>query len=649
MGNIFGDEQLSSIIGGANTSGSARRSRVYHGHHQTAADIHMRTIVIVPSNLKSEETASRHLLSSYSSASSSSLVTKPSNMLISRPTSLRSMFFSVTLNYVYVIAGTEPLQTSIFDGKPVHRSIYALPTTLTSATQWALVFNGGPIAVDIVQIQACTSIMEVAPLSSGTQCVVICSFTDRNAMLRLFKLDIANSYAFSMLWQNSSMNLFQTRAKSNATSLPRLRFQTELVPIPRSLYDTSAGYTDVVMGVPVDEDRSCIVRIRLSVTSANQYNFLSCNASVNRRGGMLNFVSMAFTSSGDDLFAVDEQPSVWRWKKDAGTASGFSNAPFVAEYVYPAQSSVWKIMLWSNNRLVLVTNTSISLWTQCSPCPAGTVTSNASSADPLTRCCICPAGTFNNLVDFRSKCTPCTAPAQSCTGGFYRTMQDPVCPSQGFTYDSGCARCTTQRDCPPKRLAMGTPCTGNGTSNTISCTTCPNQCVAGTSFVSNDCAIDSYSLCSSCKDSCGSNRYISVPCNIEEDTQCQDCRTQCPAGMYMNQTCDGSKRADTSLCLNCSSITQCQAASETQQYFVDTGMCSRNISMLTVDKLCKPCTVCQPGYWEKKPCTQFSDRECSKCTLGQETRSSVVIVAMMRASGYAGRDLACSMALLSVT
>lgn len=83
----------------------------------------------------------------------------------------------------------------------------------------------------------------------------------------------------------------------------------------------------------------------------------------------------------------------------------------------------------------------------------------------------------------------------------------------------------------------------------------------------------------------------------------------------MNQTCDCSKRVDTSLCLNCSSIAQCPGASQTQQYFVDIGMCSSNISMLTVDKLCKPCTVCQPGYWERKPCTQFSDRECSKCTV----------------------------------
>lgn len=290
MGNIFGDEQLASIMNGGNTSAPARRSRLHDGYIQTAADINMRTIVMVSSSLEGGEAAGRHLLSSYSSASS--LITRPSNMLIRRPTSLRSMFFSVTLKYVYVVAGTEPLQTSVFDGKPVHRSIYALPTTLTSPTQWALVFDGGPIAVDIVQIQACTSIMEVAPLSAGSQGVVTCSFTDRSAMLRLFKLDIGNSHAFSMLWQNASMNLSQTRAKSNATSLPRLRFQTELVPIPRSLYDTSAGYTDVVMGVPVDEDRSCIIRIRLSVSSANLYNFLSCNATVKGRGGMLNFVSI---------------------------------------------------------------------------------------------------------------------------------------------------------------------------------------------------------------------------------------------------------------------------------------------------------------------------------------------------------------------
>ena len=78
---------------------------------------------------------------------------------------------------------------------------------------------------------------------------------------------------------------------------------------------------------------------------------------------MLNFVSMAFTSSGDDLFAVDEQPPVWRWKKDAGTASGFSNAPFVAEYVYPAQSSHSDLPLEKIQSRLVLHRTFISMGT----------------------------------------------------------------------------------------------------------------------------------------------------------------------------------------------------------------------------------------------------------------------------------------------
>jgi hypothetical protein len=105
---------------------------------------------------------------------------------------------------------------------------------------------------------------------------------------------------------------------------------------------------------------------------------------------------------------------------------------------------------------------------------------------------------------------------QACTGEFYRTMQDPVCPAQGYTYDAGCARCIAQKDCPPKRLATGPTCVGNSVTDTRNCTTCPNQCVQGTSFVSNDCAIDGQAYCSACRSTCGDNRYISTPCSIEE-------------------------------------------------------------------------------------------------------------------------------------
>jgi hypothetical protein len=105
---------------------------------------------------------------------------------------------------------------------------------------------------------------------------------------------------------------------------------------------------------------------------------------------------------------------------------------------------------------------------------------------------------------------------QACTGGFYRSMQNPVCPAQGYTYDAGCARCITQKDCPPKCLATGPMCVGNSVTDTRNCTTCPNQCVQGTSFVSNDCAIDGQAYCSACRSTCGDNSYISTPCNIEE-------------------------------------------------------------------------------------------------------------------------------------
>jgi hypothetical protein len=414
------------------------------------------------------------------------------------------MFFSPTLGSAYMITGTAPVQNSSWDGKPVLRSIYSL-SMLAATPQWVLVFDGGSVAGDIVQIQACAGIIDTSP-DPNNKGIVACSFTDRHSRLRLLRLNIGSKHAFSILWQNVSLGLGA-----------RLRFTTELVPVPRNLYDPStSGFPDLVMGVPSSGEESRIVVLRISGARAGHYDYLPCSQA---RGscGMANFVSMAFTSMGEDLFAVDEQPSLWRWRKDGSTASGFAAQPAaVAAYIHPVQSAVWKVMMWSNNRLVLVTDTSVNLWTQCSPCPSGTVTNNASSAESVRTRCLCQPGTYNKLVDFRSRCTPCTAPGQACTGGFYRTMQDPVCLAQGYTFDAGCAMCTAQKDCPPKRLATGTPCIGGSTVDTINCTTCPNQCVEGTSFVSNDCAIDSFAACSACKSTCGANRYISSPCSIEQ-------------------------------------------------------------------------------------------------------------------------------------
>jgi hypothetical protein len=572
-------------------------------------------------------------------------INRPPGMVVSFPGTQRSMFFGVTLSHLYVIAGTEQLQNSSWDGKPVLRSIYAMPLTMLQPSQWSLVFDGGTIAAEIVQIQSCTSIIQISSTDASNQGIVACSFTDIFGMVKVFKLDIRNSHSFSILWRNSSMNLTAssmlppptTAYQQNASSpIARLRFRSEIVPMPINLYGEATpppsytGYPDLFMGIPINSEYSCIARLRLytRIGETGEYSMLSCKGvpsssssseTGNLDGGLMNFVSMAFTASAQDLFAVDEQPSLWRWKRDESTTSGFTNSPVVSTYIHPMQSSVWKVVMMSNSRLVLATDASISLWTQCSPCPEGTVTSGLPSSESVRQRCLCPAGTFNNLVDFRSACTMCTSPGGACTGGYYRTMQNPVCPEQGYTYDGGCGRCTTQADCYPNKLATGEPCTGHTLSNTVNCTVCPNNCVTGESFVSNKCAVDGYSRCTSCRDVCTAHRYKSSRCRIDQDMQCKDCNQTCPGGMFLNRTCDGTTEVDTSECKRCDalSLRQCQqiAGNYSKNYYVNISMCWQNTSILTPDKLCKECDICPEGYWEKSPCTEFSNTVCRKCTV----------------------------------
>jgi hypothetical protein len=80
----------------------------------------------------------------------------------------------------------------------------------------------------------------------------------------------------------------------------------------------------------------------------------------------------------------------------------------------------------------------------------------------------------------------------------------------------------------------------------------------------------------------------------------------------MRDLCAGTSRSDTTTCHNCSAIASCPLGST---YYVDMDMCnSGNESLLTIDRVCKICKKCPPGYWEKSPCTLFSDRECVRCT-----------------------------------
>ncbi len=87
--------------------------------------------------------------------------------------------------------------------------------------------------------------------------------------------------------------------------------------------------------------------------------------------------------------------------------------------------------------------------------------------------------------------------------------------------------------------------------------------------------------------------------------------------MYLNSLCAGNELMDATQCINCSSIASCPQGSA---YYVDAALCKNgNEPLLTMDKLCKPCRKCPPGYWEKSTCTLFSNRECVKCTVCEAT------------------------------
>ena len=227
------------------------------------------------------------------------------------------------------------------------------------------------------------------------------------------QLDAARAHAFSVLFS----------ADTKFANVTRLRFKSEMVTVPWSVmrsesYFNSTAYPDLVMGVPIGKDRCGVVRIRTGLirdneSSTGRYTMLSLAGSVPAtdtagahttviEGGLENFVSMAFSALGD-LFAVDEQPALWRWKADNSTESGFSNTAIVQMYIHPSRGGVWKIMAWSNHRTVLVSDTSVSLWTQCMRCPDGMVTPPSDPSD-VQGTCVCPAGQFMGTVNFRRQC-----------------------------------------------------------------------------------------------------------------------------------------------------------------------------------------------------------------------------------------------------
>ena len=86
----------------------------------------------------------------------------------------------------------------------------------------------------------------------------------------------------------------------------------------------------------------------------------------------------------------------------------------------------------------------------------------------------------------------------------------------------------------------------------------------------------------------------------------------------MRRTCSGTENSDVSLCLNCSSISTCPNAPAGMQYYVDMRECNNadenSRQLLTIDKVCKPCSQCGKGFWQRGPCTEFADTDCVRCT-----------------------------------
>lgn len=150
--------------------------------------------------------------------------------------------------------------------------------------------------------------------------------------------------------------------------------------------------TDVVVGalLPEDSYHATILQV-----------FESNRSLVQLPGarGLGSFKSMAFSEDGLSLFAVDEQPALWRWTRMSYQTWWKLSA--VANYIHPSANSVWKVMVWSNARIVVGVEYSLNLWTQCSPCPAGTVTTPGEAVGDIRKRCLCRNGTFNDLVDFR--------------------------------------------------------------------------------------------------------------------------------------------------------------------------------------------------------------------------------------------------------
>jgi hypothetical protein len=246
----------------------------------------------------------------------------------------------------------------------------------------------------------------------------------------------------------------------------------------------------------------------------------------------------------------------------------------------------------------------------CLQCPAGTYANftaasacvacgpgNFSASAGASNCAPCPAGTRSNLTSRSTSCATCTA----------GTFASGLCSSQCLTCSADCVvgqryvevNCTAATDrkcspccrnpaCPVGQTSNVTWCPADGWFSCIacpaygndyvhlnaeySCLKCPGRncgltpgtyelapCPLKTNFTIDD--TFSCGRCPGCSYrqrvvdwgfcDCKGSEYFQL--NPEFDQHCAYCNTTCKPGQYVTNLCTGRTKANTKVCVNCTS------------------------------------------------------------------------------------------------
>ena len=178
--------------------------------------------------------------------------------------------------------------------------------------------------------------------------------------------------------------------------------------------------------------------------------------------------------------------------------------------------------------------------------------------------------------------------------------------------------------CPPKcGASAGSYCNGNTVTPCPQGSFCPSaqmkytvpcsRCVDGSTYASSVCTATSNAVCSQCS-SCQNTSFQLSACNSTSDTVCLNCTAQCGLGWFKSAAC--SNRSDLQCtpcpsnehyCNGSSTIYNCSTQRPSETYVVKA--CTN-----ATDTVFAPCTpVCSPGTFETMPCTNTTNRVCSKC------------------------------------